>query len=171
MDIVQGPVEECPVENPQPVVNQQDLRIQQLEEQVRVLTAALTELQREPFWITRWVHLPRPVSVGRFSFTSDSPVSYEIASKVPRNAKAIRIMTFLRCGFEPPERSFHMKFWTDPSRPHFTRGARYGQQAISFDTNSLDMVYSEDHQLLWVQCNDIQETNCHYIDVYLVGYL
>jgi len=107
-----------------------------------------------------------------FDFASKVATFFSIPGDLPSNAQEVLVLAVLRCGGEGPERNFSVSLWTEINSQKYIKyvsGTRYAQNAISFSSENMWFPLGTDKKL-YIQCDDIQKVNCHYLELTLVGY-
>ncbi len=153
------------------MICESDSAKQSNEAKIQALEARVEKLERMLEQRNCWTDY-QPEVIGTFKFASKDPTFFQLPSNLPQNTKEVLILTFIRCGSEGASRSFLVKLWTEVQQTKFTRyikGARYSQNAISFNSESIPFPIGGDLKI-YVQCDDIQLQNCHNLELILVGY-
>jgi len=119
-----------------------------------------------------WTSINR-IQLGTFIYKDANVTTFNVNS-IPNSATQILVNAFTRTGGEGPSRNFDLNIWTQPKNGNqylmMIRGARYQQNAVSWDTQNLWFPYFPDNPLFYAQCNDVQIENCHNTYFEIIGY-
>lgn len=160
----------CPEQNPKPSFFTSVLLTSQMDYLVGVDPVAVP-----PVAVRKWITVSDPTSIplGVFNFKAKEKIAFELPAIVPATALKVRVLAFLRTGHEGPSRSFTVRLSTllaeGGEHTEFIMGARYAQAAISYSSPSFKFPIGS-ARMVFVQCDDIQEENCHGLQLFVTGW-
>eukprot|EP01022_Parablepharisma_sp_SALTPOND_P016281 TRINITY_DN2363_c0_g1_i2.p1 TRINITY_DN2363_c0_g1~~TRINITY_DN2363_c0_g1_i2.p1 ORF type:complete len:236 (+),score=3.50 TRINITY_DN2363_c0_g1_i2:365-1072(+) len=117
-----------------------------------------------------------PVSItsGRIPemFKTKDVYKYAIPSSIPSTAQKILLNTFFMNGNEGGS-LVNIKVWTQKKGKKYlcmVKAYRYPGNAVAYDSQNIWLPFSNEDRWVYVQSDHVQLSNCHGMDLTILGY-